>query len=285
MLATDNIRSRAPMTAIARLQAYLRHSARQQYQAVPIPPFTAFFHPYDDFPMFSYAIPDEPINREAIRRADVDSALAALREAFAARGRLARFEFIESFAPDLPPLLQSAGFVEETRQQLMVCTADTYEPAPRVKGLRTVDVNAGSPIDDLQGYLTVQRKAFGDESTEEANVVEVQRYLRYLGSQLGGGLALLARLGGEPAAVITATQPFDGITELAGIATRHPYRRRGIATNLTSQALQWAFGHGVEIACLTAADAAAGRVYERVGFRPYATMLAYSDSSEQVDTP
>ena len=37
-----------------------------------------------------------------------------------------------------------------------------------------------------------------------------------------------------------------------------------------------AFAGGVEIAFLTAADERAGRVYERIGFRPYATGLAYA---------
>jgi predicted GNAT family acetyltransferase len=36
-----------------------------------------------------------------------------------------------------------------------------------------------------------------------------------------------------------------------------------------------AFKQGAEVVCLTAADQRAGRLYERVGFRPYATMLAY----------
>ena len=73
-----------------------------------------------------------------------------------------------------------------------------------------------------------------------------------------------------------ATAPFDGITELVGIATGVPFRRRGIATCLTDLSLRWAFAHGVDIACLTAADRDAGRVYERTGFWPVATMLAYS---------
>jgi hypothetical protein len=33
----------------------------------------------------------------------------------------------------------------------------------------------------------------------------------------------------------------------------------------------------VTIACLSAGDERAGRVYERVGFHPYATMLAYGE--------
>jgi predicted GNAT family acetyltransferase len=34
---------------------------------------------------------------------------------------------------------------------------------------------------------------------------------------------------------------------------------------------------GVEVALLTAADEQAEHLYERIGFRPYATLLAYGD--------
>jgi hypothetical protein len=40
---------------------------------------------------------------------------------------------------------------------------------------------------------------------------------------------------------------------------------------------QAAFGAGVQVAFLSAADERAGRVYERVGFRPYATALAFCE--------
>jgi predicted acetyltransferase len=69
--------------------------------------------------------------------------------------------------------------------------------------------------------------------------------------------------------------------------TRHPhsacgpesnlFRRRGVASVLTSEAVRTAFLQGVEVALLTAADKHAGHLYERVGFRPYATLLAYGD--------
>ena len=46
------------MVSTARLQNYLRYSARRQYEAVAVPPFTLFFHPTDALPYFNYAIPD-----------------------------------------------------------------------------------------------------------------------------------------------------------------------------------------------------------------------------------
>ncbi|MDQ4078365.1 MAG: hypothetical protein M3220_19230 [Chloroflexota bacterium] len=69
------------MIPISRLQAYLRHSAQQQYETVSIPPFTLFFHPSDPFPYFNYAIPDEPVT------GDQREPLEKLRAAFQSRDR------------------------------------------------------------------------------------------------------------------------------------------------------------------------------------------------------
>lgn len=40
---------------ISRVQSYLRISASQRYNAVALPPFTAFFHPTDTFQHFDNA--------------------------------------------------------------------------------------------------------------------------------------------------------------------------------------------------------------------------------------
>src|SRR5918911_48593 len=142
------------MTLVARLQSYLRHSARRQYEAVAVPPFTLFFHPTDALPYFNYAIPDEATGR------DLQKPLARLRAEFNARRRQPRMEFIEAFAPELAAALRAEGFVEEARLNLMICTADTYRPAPPVPGL-TVSVLAGrSPLADAQAFLATQRQGF-----------------------------------------------------------------------------------------------------------------------------
>ena len=118
------------MVSIARLQTYLRYSARRQYEAVAVPPFTLFFHPTVALPYFNYAIPDEATG------ADLQRPLARLRAEFNARGRQPRLEFIEAFAPDLAAALSAEGFVEEARLDLMICTVDTYQPAPWPSSVR-----------------------------------------------------------------------------------------------------------------------------------------------------
>ena len=93
--------------------------------------------------------------------------------------------------------------------------------------------------------------------------------------------AFLARVDGVPAGAMMFTAPLDGLTELAGGTTIEAYRRRGIGAAMIAAAAAAAFERGVEIAFLTAASEYASGVFQRAGFKWYATALAYC---EEVDT-
>ena len=97
---------------------------------------------------------------------------------------------------------------------------------------------------------------------------------------LGKGRAYVGLLAGIPVAVGMVTEPYNGICELAGLVTLAAYRRLGIATAITSKAVEQAFEHGAEIVFLTAADEQAGRVYQKVGFENYTIVLAYVNSDD-----
>ena len=253
------------MVSVARLQAYLRHSAQQQYETISVPSLTLFFHPTDHRIYFNYAIPDEPC------LGDLQTSLSMLQHEFAARGRRPRLEFIQEFAPQLPSALRAAGFAEEARQPLMICTAETFRPAAEVVGLTITELTKASPVNEVQDYLTTQRRGFDAHSSAVATEGDGERFLRVIGE----GRAFVGWLKGQPVGVGMFTSPYDGVTEVVGLATLEPYRRQGIATRLTAQAVQRALEQGAEVVCLTAADERAGRVYERVGFVRYATVLAY----------
>jgi len=260
------------VVSIARLQTYLRSSARRQYETVSAPPFTLFFHPTDPLTFFNYAIPDEPCS------GDLGASLSVLREAFESRGRSPRIEFIQEFAPRLAPALAAGGLVPAARQQLMACKAATYRPAPGVTGLTIAELIQASAVPQAQEFLAPQRRGFDVRDTSAATEGDGEQFLRMLGE----GQAFVAYLKGQPVAVGMYTAPLDGVTEIAGLATLVPFRKRGIATALTALAVQRALEQGVEAVCLTAADERAGRVYERVGFATCATMLAYVDSPEEM---
>jgi RimJ/RimL family protein N-acetyltransferase len=250
---------------INRLQEYFRRSVGQRSETVAIPPFTLFFHPTQPTKYANYAIPDAPIT------GDVSRPLATLKAEFIKRGRLPRLEYVQDYAPALALGLAGAGFEEEGRYQLMACTEADYRPAPAVARLRLKQLAADSPDRDVEAAMHVQRVGFGgdDSPTTPADVANFRFWFDHATFFLG-------LLDGEPVGVASFTTPIDGVTEIAGVATLLAYRRQGIATALTGACLQLAFGQGVEVACLTAADAQAGRVYERVGFRAVGTGLAYN---------
>jgi ribosomal protein S18 acetylase RimI-like enzyme len=250
---------------IARLQAAMRETARAQYEAQPIPPFTAFFHPRDMLTFLNYAIPDAPAS------GDLAKPLAELRAAYQARNRRPRFEFIEEYAPDLPQTLRAAGFEEEARQQLMVCTAQTWRAAPETPGLEVLVLDAEAPAELIRQNLVTNDLGFNPASSGHFSAEDVERFRQ----MLGGGRMATALLYGQAVGAGMVNPPRDGLAELVGIATLEPFRRRGVATALTARLAQEAFALGVETAFLSAADERAGRVYERIGFRRVATMLAY----------
>lgn len=258
--------------AIIRVQTYLREVARSQYQTFELPPFTLFFHPTDPFKYFSYAIPDSPCGLET------SAVLEPLKAEFHRRGRTARFEFFEAFAPDLPVVLRSNGFYEEGRQWSMICTRRAFQPRPSLAGVDVTRIDTESTGNDLRDFIIAQREGFSPDHPAEVgerDVAEERENFRRSGS-----LAFLARVSNEPAGVSMVSRPIAGVAEIVGIATRLPYRRRGIASLLTAMAVQAAFEQGVDTACLTAEDERAGRVYERVGFTPFSIMLAYAEPGE-----
>ncbi|MEN9933906.1 MAG: hypothetical protein RLZZ387_485 [Chloroflexota bacterium] len=258
------------MDLIERLQSYMRETAREQYEAERIPPFTAFFHPRDMLTYLNYAVPDEPAG------GDLGQAVARLRGAYRARVRRPRLEFIEEFAPDLAPSLRAAGLGEEARQPLMVCTRETWRAGPEVPGLTIGVLTADSPLDAIKESLATNELGFNPKGSGVFSDEDAERYRR----GLVGNRAFTAYLHGSAAGAGMYNPPRDGLAELVGIATLEPLRRRGVATALTAEMARVAFGLGVEVAFLTAADEGASRVYERVGFRRVATMLAYIEPLE-----
>ena len=71
--------------------------------------------------------------------------------------------------------------------------------------------------------------------------------------------------------------PYAGVTELLGIATVDALHRRGVASYLSAYAAHTAFERGVGLVYLGTDNPAARRVYERLGFRPFAVLVFYAE--------
>lgn len=250
---------------IDRIQDYLRHAATISYEAVDVEPFTAFFHRSDDLIFFNYAIPDHDIT------GDVSEPIAELRAAFREYGRRPRWEYVEQFAPNLGPALLAAGFEEDARLQLMTCTDDTLVDVPLPAGMELVEVTSQSPREDIYDYKLTQQRGFNPLADTVPSDADIADFI----DTRTGNVSFLARVDGKAVCAGGYSAPYDGVCEIVGIATLTPYRRQGFASVLTAHITRTAFERGVEIACLTAGDANAGRVYERLGFTPTATTLFF----------
>src|SRR5262245_54065294 len=213
----------------------------------------------------NYAVPIGAID-------DAHATIAALRDlrrAFAQHQRRPRFEFNALPWPNLPSLLESSGFQLQERHPLMVCTPDSLRrfAAPGVV-VRWLGVDEPAA---LAATMALQNESFGGPA-ELPPADEVER----LRDQLRAGTLCyaLATLDGVPAGA-GSTAPIDGVAEVAGVGISPALRRRGVAASLTSFLAEQLFAAGGRLAWLSAGDAAAQSVYERIGFAVIDTRLNY----------
>ncbi len=257
------------MSLVERLQSSMRHAATQRYTSVHVPPFTAFFHPFDAMVYLNYAIPDGPVT------GDVREALRKLRTEFETRQRVPRFEYVDELAPDLAGLLRDAGYRQEAEARLMVCTRDTYVPFQGPRGLTFSVLSPESPPEEVRAFCATTQQGFNPGPAPVVSDEEVAKTR----VDFKDGRAFLASMDGRPVSGGLFTPPHQGTSELAGVATLQEWRGRGIGAALVSRAAQEAFSRGVEVLFLSTISEEAGRLYERVGFRFLTRMLFYVDAA------
>ncbi|WP_245602098.1 GNAT family N-acetyltransferase [Hamadaea tsunoensis] len=224
---------------------------RQRPRVVETGSFVLGWDPSSDSRFISYATPTSA----AATAADV----AALVAEFRAVDRVPRLEYVVSAAPGLEGQLLAAGFTVEARHDYLVCTPDSLVVPAAPDGCT---IAAPASDAEIAAAVAAQNEAFGGEyASTEADVARVRRNLDK------GAVFVVARLdSGEFAGAGQAGSPSAGASEVAGIAVRPAYRRRGIAGALTAEVTRQAFAGGVEIGWLEASGEDSWRVYERVGF-------------------
>lgn len=252
------------MLSLAHLQEYLHFKAGQHHEVVPLLPFRLFFHETDPSPESNYALVNEPGGEP------LQDSLKQLQPLFTERHRIPRLQFIEEACTQLVPVLRSSGWIEQERSLVMLCTPQTYQPAPHVSGLTIIILSQTSSIEEICEGLDANALGF-DPQAQPATVQEAEEFRR----DLILSRAFTARLNGQPVGAGMFTDIHEDMTELVGIATLEAFRRQGIATALTAFMTQTAFRQGAPLVFLIAANEQAERVYERVGFRPQATFVVY----------
>jgi ribosomal protein S18 acetylase RimI-like enzyme len=245
---------------------HARRDAERSREVVAVGPFRALLDPSNELIWLNYAVPVEPIDDEPAAMA----ALQKLERAFAERDRTPRFEFNALPWPELPPLLERAGFVLQVRHQVMTCGPEQFAPVS-APGVSVVLLHAASSDDELRGYLRMLRLGFDNDASDVPDIAVAGLRRRLDDTQ---NVYALASLDGIPAGA-GSSSPIEGVAELTGVATHPDLRRRGVAASLSSFLVAHHFAHGGRIVWLSAGDEIARATYTKVGFELIDERLNY----------
>ncbi len=240
------------------LQSHMRRAAAAGRLTEQVGPFLATFSPDSANPYLNYAIPDDGARPSS---SDVD----ALTEAYAQRDLLPRVEFMAEIAPAAEQALLVAGWSVERRIPVMLCPPGSAVATPVPAG---VELLVPGTDEEIRGMLVAQYEAFGEPADiPDTEVAKTRERVR------AGGFAVLATVAGEPAGGGVAETIVDGTTEVAGIAVREAYRRRGIGAAVTAFLTAAVHDAGARTVFLTPAGVPQQRMYARVGYAPAGGMV------------
>lgn len=199
---------------------------------------------------------------------ETTEAVASLRSVFNERKTPLEVEYNEALFPQVGSWLEAAGFTIAERNPLMACRPDRFKPfaAPEVT-LRLL--SAASHPEDLRAFQTIRWTDGGDKDRVVPSVEQLQGDLASAASSY-----LLAWLEGEPVGT-GVSHALRGVAEIVGVVTWADKRRRGVAATVTSELVARHFASGGDFVFLDAADEAAARVYERLGFNRFGAKLVY----------
>jgi ribosomal protein S18 acetylase RimI-like enzyme len=185
---------------------------------------------------------------------------------FAHAGREPRLEFFAERWPTLPPALQAAGFVLESRAPALVLAtppADT-QPAGEILG-------PGCPPALSATFLAGVQTVFGaPPPTDPGELVQLRRDL-----EQGVTIAAMLWLDRQPVAGASLIG-VGAEAELAGVWTRPEHRRRGHAQAVCARLLRHFFGRGGELVWLSAGGEGSEGLYLKLGFGRVGTQLNYA---------
>lgn len=250
-------------TDVERIQAYLRRQAARGHGTQALAAFTVYTPAKDDAADEAYAIPRRLAR--PIRDADLDEFHAA----FQRRDARPQVEFLADLFPDLSARLRSAGYQERQREPVLVARPHDLPHSPAPLDTETIILTRASSLEDVRENLDTNALGF----EEPASATEGQAKAFRAG--LVRSRAFTLRVHGRAVAAGMFEAIRGGVTELMGITTLPEYRRRGFAAYLTVTMAESAFAHGATLVFLCAASEEAGRVYQRIGFRPCASLVKY----------
>jgi ribosomal protein S18 acetylase RimI-like enzyme len=224
-------------------------------------PFCIGFDPDSNDPFRNYAVPADGARPTPD---DVQALMASFRQ----RERIPRLEYVEASAPDVEAALTAAGFTVELRTPVMV-SGPGIVLTPREPAGITVRAAAGDA--DLHAAAAVQHEAY--EVPHPPGPRDVERLARVV--QRGGVVSVaLDDASGQIAGtgLVDVTGPGASTGELAAVAVRAAFRRRGIASALSAHLARTAHSQAISLVFLEA-EPAEERIYRRTGFVEVTTKI------------
>jgi GNAT superfamily N-acetyltransferase len=159
------------------------------------------------------------------------------------------------------PVLVENGCTPDVAEVFLAHTGGMPLLASEPENLSLEAVNEGA----IEEAMRTERKGFSG-SEAEPDVEDLRRRLTLRRAEMGGqGRFLLARVAGEPASVVAFYEGEDRFVH--HLATRVPFRRRGIASRLLKEVLAGARERGCRSTIISAAEK--GRpvgLYHSLGF-------------------
>ena len=244
--------------ALSRASGYFRAMMSARSAPLRVPPFSLLLDATTADRYRNYAYPDDG--------ADPDPrTVVALVAAFEEHGRTARLEYIPHLAPALEATLARSGFAREGELPLMCCTRETLRPGDLPDG---VECELALRADALREAAEVQNAAYSAGPATDADVARLRRTVD------GGGLVALARgSDGSPLGSGLVAAPREGVAEVAAVGVLADARGQGIGAGVTAFLSNQALARGIDMPFLMAAHDAEARIYRRIGFKPFGTML------------
>ena len=148
---------------------------------------------------------------------------------------------MSQLAPAVERVLLDAGFEVEGNLPLMTCLPGSEQILPVPPGIELILPVAD---DELLATTAVQHEAYGAPPPDAAAIDRLPTSLA------AGGIAVLACTAtGEPIGAGVCTVPSEGTTEIAGIAVRAAFRRRGVAGSIVSRLVRSAISEMHVLMC------------------------------------
>lgn len=196
------------------------------------------------------------------------TAVDAMVRQFTGCGRSPSVEYFAELWPELATALTARGLVLDTSAQAMVATT----PAAWLgeKGPARLLTATGAP-GLLRAFLAGAAAVFGERAALLAPG-ELERFAA--GLRRGTLLAAAVLEGCQPVAGASLIRT-GGTGELVGVWTHPDQRRRGLARACCRLLLHQFFGHGGDLAWLSAHGPEAGGLYRELNFRVCGTQLNF----------